>query len=409
VSNIWLLIIQDFLHQFFQCPFIVLLYYTKGSFKSNFYSGTSTEDVMNYLSFGRLFYKIMAIGINTALFLFVFSSNGQSQDPNFHIYLCFGQSNMCGAGVIEAQDKTVDSRFQFMYPMVGCNDSKHTFGTWYPAVPPLWGCNSGGLGPVDYFGRTMVKNLPTTIKVGVIVVAVPGCDIRLFDKTGYKTYDSYNTVPAKYSGSGYAWLMELAKLAAKDGVIKGFLLHQGETMPDAAKWPGQVKNVYDSLIADLKLPANTPLLAGEVLYPTTGGKGSQNATIDKLPNTIPNSYVISAEGFTGKDQWHFVSASLRTFGERYATKMLELQKTEINNDHMTRDPAQMQPFTCTNNVIKINLKGDFSYRLAHLNGTMIEAGNGTDALSTDVNLSPGVYLLTIKSKTAQYTGKLFRR
>lgn len=33
-------------------------------------------------------------------------------DPNFHIYLAFGQSNMEGQGDIGQQDKTVDERFQ---------------------------------------------------------------------------------------------------------------------------------------------------------------------------------------------------------------------------------------------------------------------------------------------------------
>jgi hypothetical protein len=371
----------------------------------NFYSGTIREDVMKHLS---VFQRITSMGISVMLFLIIFNINTHAQDPNFHIYLCFGQSNMCGAGTIEEQDKTVDSRFQVMYPMVGCTMLNRTFGKWSPAVPPLWGCPNGGLGPVDYFGRTMVQKLPSNIKVGVIVVAVPGCDIRLFDKTGYKTFDSYNTVPSKYNGSGYAWLMELAKLAAQDGVIKGFLMHQGETMPDAAKWPAQVKNVYDSLIADLKLPANTPLLAGEVLYPKTGGSGSQNATIAKLPNTIPNSYVISAEGFTGKDQWHFVSASLRTFGARYADKMLEIQKTEINGNLLTSNPALSRTYSYVNGVVKINVKGVFNYKIAHLNGTVIETGKGTDALSTGAGLIPGVYLLTIKNKSTQFTGKLFK-
>ena len=40
-------------------------------------------------------------------------------------------------------------------------------GNWYPAVPPL--CRPPlGLGPSDYFGRTMVSNLPPNIKVGVV-------------------------------------------------------------------------------------------------------------------------------------------------------------------------------------------------------------------------------------------------
>jgi hypothetical protein len=46
--------------------------------------------------------------------LLCLADRAQGQDPNFHIYLCFGQSNMEGHGPIEAQDLTpaVDLRFQ---------------------------------------------------------------------------------------------------------------------------------------------------------------------------------------------------------------------------------------------------------------------------------------------------------
>jgi len=60
-----------------------------------------------------------------------------------------------------------------------CNDRK--LGHWYNAIPPLAHCYSK-LGPMDYFGRTLVQNLPSNIKIGVIVVAIGGCDIQLFEK-----------------------------------------------------------------------------------------------------------------------------------------------------------------------------------------------------------------------------------
>ena len=44
-----------------------------------------------------------------------------SQDPDFHIYLCFGQSNMEGAARVEPQDTTVDDRF-LVLEAVNCPD-----------------------------------------------------------------------------------------------------------------------------------------------------------------------------------------------------------------------------------------------------------------------------------------------
>lgn len=325
-----------------------------------------------------------------------------AQDQNFHIYLCFGQSNMAGAGKIEAQDQTVDSRFQVMYPMVGCSILNRTFGNWYTAIPPLWGCPSGGLGPSDYFGRTMVQHLPAPIKIGVIVIGIPGCDIRLFDKTGYKIVDTgyiANYIPAKYNGSAYAWLMDLAKLAQKDGVIKGFIMHQGETMPDSTKWPGQVKRVYDSLISDLKLiPSKTPLLVGEVLYTSAGGDaGGHNATIDTISRVIPNSYVISASGLVGQDKWHFTAASERTFGARYADKMLSLESSAVKKENEIISNQMHQPMAVAGDVVRINVKGPFSYRITNVSGKLVQTGKGTGVFSAGTDLIPGIYFLSVNN------------
>jgi hypothetical protein len=255
---------------------------------------------------------------------FLYSKNVNSQDSDFHIYICFGQSNMAGAGTIEAQDQTVDSRFQFMKPQ-DCPSIGQYMGNWYDAIPPLWGC-TGGIGPSDYFGRTMVENLPSNIKVGVIVVGVPGCKIELFGKTGYEGLDTYNNVPSQYNGSAYAWALDLAQQAQQDGVIKGFLLHQGESNTGDTQWANKVKAIYDNFVADLDLNASeTPLLAGELLYQDQGGVcWSQNTNIADLPNVLPNSYVISAEGLPGQDEFHFNSEGNRTFGVRYAEQMLAL-------------------------------------------------------------------------------------
>jgi len=270
------------------------------------------------------------------LLLFLLTTNVFSQDPKFYIYLCFGQSNMEGAGAIETVDKTVDSRFKVM-EAVDCSNLGRTKGKWYTAVPPLTRCWTG-LSPVDYFGRTMIANLPADIKVGVINVSVGGCKIELFDKINYTSYlstvteDWFKNIVAEYSGNPYARLVEMAKLAQKDGVIKGILLHQGESNTGDSQWSTKVKGVYNNLIADLGLdPTKVPLLAGEVVNADQGGIcASMNTIIAKLPQTIPNSYVISSSKCTdGADNLHFNSAGYRKFGTRYAIKMLSLLGYEV--------------------------------------------------------------------------------
>jgi hypothetical protein len=80
----------------------------------------------------------------------------------------------------------------------------------------------------------MVANLPPQIRVGVIKVGVSGTKIELWDKQAYREYlgtaDSWKVeIANEYGGNPYAYLVELARVAQRDGVIKGILLHQGES------------------------------------------------------------------------------------------------------------------------------------------------------------------------------------
>ena len=123
-----------------------------------------------------------------AAFAMALSQVNAAPDPNFHIYLAFGQSNMEGQGDIGQQDKSVDDRFQVLWAADNGSCSGKTKGKWSTAVPPLAHCQGAKLGPTDYFGRTMVEKTDSQIKVGVIVVAVAGCSIDLFDKNNYANY-----------------------------------------------------------------------------------------------------------------------------------------------------------------------------------------------------------------------------
>lgn len=256
-----------------------------------------------------------------------------AQDPNFHIYLCFGQSNMEGNARIEPQDTAgVDGRFMVM-AAVDCPDLNRTKGEWYRAVPPLARCHTG-LTPADYFGRTLVANLPEKVRVGVINVAVGGCKIELFDEDSCQTYvagapEWMQNMVREYDGNPYARLVELGRKAQKDGVIKGILLHQGESNTNDSIWPQKVKKVYDRLLKDLNLESNSvPLLAGELVGKSQNGAcASMNAIIATLPQVIPSAHVISSEGCEGvSDHLHFSAQGYRKLGKRYAQKMLSLLK-----------------------------------------------------------------------------------
>ena len=255
-----------------------------------------------------------------------------AQDPDFHIYLCFGQSNMEGNARIEQQDlEGVSDRFMMM-ATVDDQERGREKGKWYTAVPPLCRPNTG-LTPADYFGRTLVETLPENVRVGVINVAIGGCHIETFLPDSIAGYVEKRApgwmkgMLAAYDNDPYARLVEMAKLAQKDGVIKGVLVHQGESNTGDPRWPSQLKKVYDNLMNDLGLQGQVvPLLVGEVVNSDRGGVcASHNDVIARVPSVIPQAHVISSSGCTNAfDLLHFDAAGYRELGKRYANKMLQL-------------------------------------------------------------------------------------
>jgi hypothetical protein len=252
-------------------------------------------------------------------------------DPNFHVFLAFGQSNMEGFPGIEPQDTTgVDPRFRMLAAVDFANLGRRK-DEWYTATPPL--CRSTtGLCPADYFGRTLVAKMPAQFTVGVVNVAVAGCKIELFDKDTFQTYAAtaaswMTNIITQYGGNPYQHLVDMARLAQQRGVIKGILLHQGESNANDKAWPNKVAKIYGDLLKDLSLSAaNVPLLAGETVHADQqGATAGMNTIMAELPTVVPSSYVISSKGCEARrDRLHFTPAGYRELGKRYAEKMLEL-------------------------------------------------------------------------------------
>ena len=149
----------------------------------------------------------------TALTFLPFSKAMAEVDPNFYIFLCFGQSNMEGAAKPEAQDIASPGPRFLLMPAVDDPQRGRKMGEWCEASAPL---------------------LPENIRVGVIHVAIGGIAIQGFLPDSIKNY--VKTAPgwmkpmlAAYDNNPYERLITLAKKAQQDGVIKGVLMHQGET------------------------------------------------------------------------------------------------------------------------------------------------------------------------------------
>ncbi len=250
--------------------------------------------------------------------------SAQKPDPNFYIFLCFGQSNMEGNARPEAQDLASPGPRFLLMPAVDFPEKGRKMGEWCEASAPLCRPNTG-LTPADWFGRTLVASLPENIKIGVIHVAIGGIDIKGFLPDSIQNYlkvapNWMKGMLAAYDNNPYQRLVTLAKKAQKDGVIKGILMHQGETNTGDPKWAGMVKQVYDNLCGDLNLkPEEVNLYAGNIVQ--ADGKGvciGCKKQIDELPLTLHTSQVISSDDCTsGPDRLHFDAAGYRELGCRY--------------------------------------------------------------------------------------------
>ncbi len=272
--------------------------------------------------------------------ILVWAEDGTA-DPNFYIYLCFGQSNMEGQAVPEAVDTTVDERFQ-MLAAVDFSNPQRKKDQWYPALPPIvrqW----TKIGMADYFGRTMVAALPKKVKVGVIDIAIGGVDIKAFMQEEVEAY--LKTAPdwmkgsfKEYNNDPYKRMVDMAKTAQKSGVIKGILIHQGETNNGERAWLQKVKTIYERLLADLELKAeDVPIFAGETVNADVGGICSaHNSVIAQLPDVIPTSHVVPSTGCPcARDNIHFSLDGYRTMGKRYAYEALRVMglKTKAQPDY----------------------------------------------------------------------------
>ena len=297
------------------------------------------------MSVGCNFKKLIGVvGVTACLSMFAITGANAAPDPNFHIYIAYGQSNMEGnATNFTSVDKKEHPRVK-MFATTSCSNlGRPTVGEMYPAVPPMFKCNAG-LSPADWFGRHMADSLPD-VTIGIIPVAQGGTSIRLFDPDDYKNYiasaaDWLQSGAKAYGNDGNAMgrIIEVAKKAQEKGVIKGIIFHQGETDGGMSNWEQIVKKTYEYMLKQLGLNAEeTPFVAGEMV--DGGSCAGFNSRVNNLSKYIVNFGAASSKGYGSKgDGLHFTVEGYRGMGLRYAQQMLKL----INVAPV--DPVPQEPF-----------------------------------------------------------------
>jgi hypothetical protein len=237
-------------------------------------------------------------------------ANDMAGAPTFHVFLLLGQSNMAGYPKAQQADRTEDPRVRVL-GFDDCAATGRVTDQWDVAAPPLHECWNDGLGPGDYFAKTLLDIIPEGDSIGLVPCAISGERIEPFLKVG---------------GTRYDYIVRRARMAqAAGGVIEGILFHQGESNNGDPSWPGKVNTLVTDLRTDLAL-GEVPFLAGELLY--TGGTAGHNTQVNRIPGTVSNSFVISANGLVvdpADTQWnlHFGHDSVVEFGKRYAQTMIE--------------------------------------------------------------------------------------
>ena len=290
-----------------------------------------------------LFFLTIAMWMMGGVLLFTTTAYA-APNPNFHIYIAYGQSNMAGNGEIQPDSDQVAKPNFIMLASHTANASQRSgnttqsieTGKWYSAIPPMFH-SFENLSPADYFGRAMVDALPG-VTVGIIPVAIGGVSIKAFLPDQYQAYFSgdgsmFAGWAKDYDGNPMGRILELAKEAQKVGVIKGIIFHQGETDGAGTEWQNNVYKSYKVIIDELGLDENeVPFVAGEMMNDPTGnsGKGSccwsKNGGIAQLSSKFKKFGLASSEGLGGNgiDSYHFNRKGVIELGKRYCSEMLKL-------------------------------------------------------------------------------------
>ena len=223
------------------------------------------------------------------------------------IFLLMGQSNMAGRGLLEDVEPIRDERIRVFRD-----------GTWTVAEEPLHHDRpTAGIGLAMSFARTVLD-------------ANPGTDIGLVPRAvGSTPLERWMPGADLYEGA-----MDAAREVAMDGTIKAVLWHQGEhdskSEADASSYSRRFTAMATTLRKRLGAPS-LPVVLGELggylsKRPDFSYYRTVNAELRKIPDALPHSAVVNAEGLTDKgDDLHYDARSLRIFGERYAATYLRLR------------------------------------------------------------------------------------
>lgn len=241
------------------------------------------------------------------LFLLVSSMICAQSSVHKRLFILLGQSNMSGRAPIESAD-TAALPLVKLLNADGCFEVARNPLNRFSNIRKDIGMQK--LGPGYSFARILSEQLQDTIFL--VVNARGGTALERFmknDSTGY-----------------YEQTLNRIKQALRERPSmrpEAVIWHQGESnREDYRDYLKHLNKFVTDLRNDLNVPA-LPFIAGEL-----GRWNSDYSHIVKrialIPDSISNAWLVSSEGLTNVDKFHFDTKSQRELGKRYAEAFLKL-------------------------------------------------------------------------------------
>lgn len=231
---------------------------------------------------------------------------------NFYLFLLAGQSNMAGRGIIEDSDQVPHPRILAL--------SKD--GKWRPAVAPIhFDKTVAGVGLATSFAEAIAEKYPH-VTIGLIPAACGGSPISSWEPGGYHTQTKSHP---------YDDAIARARVAMKDGILKGILWHQGESDGKqglSEVYEERLQDLFERFRRELNAP-DVPIVLGQLgkfpAKPWNDYRMMVNDAHIAIAKKMPKIEFVPSDGLTpNSDIVHFDSKSLRIFGKRYAEAFLKI-------------------------------------------------------------------------------------
>ena len=289
------------------------------------------------------------------------------------VYLVIGQSNAAGRGDLPNPLPVADGVFVL-------DDA----GDFIPATPNLNQFSTIQRRTGEYnlgftFGQTIHE--ATGEDVHLVVNARGGSNIRNWVPDG--------PVEPESGLQLFEEAVARAQIALEEtgSTLGGVVWHQGESNRNDADYLDMLELVIEGLRAEFNDP-DLPFVAGELSHL----RSDNDAFNSRLPGieAFGNSSFATAEGLTtvsATDLTHFDTPALRTYGFRYAVRMLELQG--FNDNDIPNDEPEPQDDAPAPTEAGFVPEPGVSYTLTANNGSILAGDSDDDRDSFAVTTTQG--------------------